>query len=95
MNMAVAASNFCAIAVLKSAVRGLHHYKVVPPTGSEVELTFTEDRAVKARFPRAIQVKWNNKMVGQLAAENCRLIHRWLIYLPQYKVSPYIKDNEI
>ena len=71
MNMAKAASNFCSIAVLKSAVRGVHHCKVLPPTGSEVELTFTEDRAVKARFPRAIQVKWNNKMVGQLTADHC------------------------
>ena len=76
MNMAKAASNFCSIAVLKSAVRGVHHYKVVPPTGSEVKLTFTEDSAVKARFPRAIQVKWNYEMVGHLAAEHCRLIHR-------------------
>ena len=44
------------IAVLNSAVRGLHVYKYVPKKGTTVDLSFSEVAEVKMKYPRAIQV---------------------------------------
>ena len=44
------------IAVLNSALRGLHVYKYVPKKGTTVDLSFSEVAEVKKKYPRAIQV---------------------------------------
>ena len=56
------------IAVLNSAVRGLHVYKYVPKKGTTVDLSFSEVAEVKMKYPRAIQVTEGAKMVGHVAA---------------------------
>lgn len=74
------------IAVLKSAVRGIHVYQYIPAKGAVVSLSNTQDIQVKAKYPRAIQVTHEGKMVGHLAAEHTNLVFRWLNNHPQYKV---------
>ena len=44
------------IAVLNSALRGLHVYKYVPKKGTTVDISFSEVAEVKKKYPRAIQV---------------------------------------
>ena len=64
------------IAILRSAVRGVHVYKRIPSLNSRVSLDLCGDSNVTKRYPKAITASLNGNILGHIAGEHSKIVYR-------------------
>ena len=66
------------IAILRSAVRGVHVYKRIPSLNSRVSLDLCGDSNVTKRYPKAITASLNGNILGHIAGEHSKIVYNWI-----------------